>query len=84
MKATVAAIMLVAGLLGAAAPASADKPARGCPDSFQPRTYAQVLEDRPRVTIEQFAQVDKNSDGILCVKETPGLYNPIDNTANRP
>jgi hypothetical protein len=83
MRTTVASLMVAAALFSAP-PAAADKPARGCPKSFEAHTYAEVLEERPNVTPEQFAQVDKNADGVVCVKETPGLYNPIDNTANRP
>jgi len=31
---------------------------------------------------EAFASIDKNDDGVLCAKLTPGLFNTVDNTSN--
>jgi len=81
-------ILLVAavtsGVLGVVTPASADKPARGCPDNFRPFTQAEIAVKFPNVTQGQFERIDKNRDSIICGKQTRGIFNPIDNTANRP
>lgn len=38
----------------------------------------------PDARREQFDRFDKNGDGTICGKQTPGIFNVIDNTANRP
>lgn len=66
-------------------PAGAVKPERGCPPSFTFITAEELLEEFP-MPIEEFEVLfsffDKNGDGLLCTKTTPGLFNTIDNTAN--
>lgn len=84
MKTMLASVLAVAGLLVASGPAAADKPVRGCPDGFARFTSAQIFEKFPNVTQESFDQVDKNGDGTICGKQLRPIFNPIDNTANRP
>ena len=81
MRTLLAAVMLVAALLGAAGPASAIKPTRGCPDGFELHTRDQILAMFPG-SEEQFAFYDKNADSTLCGKWTPGTFNAIDNVAH--
>jgi hypothetical protein len=93
------AVLIVSLLpvLGLVSPASATKPARGCPDSFQlvsPEQAAQILVDNGSpYTVQQLvpriAVYDTNSDGNVCIQDlpdTPGtpsyIANFIDNTAN--
>ena len=46
-KTMLSGMMMLIGLLVAAGPASADKPARGCPDGFTSFTSAQIFEMFP-------------------------------------
>lgn len=84
MKVISVAVFAIAAVLLVGAPASAVKPARGCPDNFAPFTSAQIFQMFPSVTQAQFDTFDKNGDDVVCGKRTPALFNPIDNTANRP
>jgi hypothetical protein len=91
MKITpILAATVAAGLLLAGTPAEAEKPARGCPDSF----VLSNLDDVERVILEAdqdadpakieafFSSYDKNGDGLLCTKGHPHVINPVDNTSN--
>jgi hypothetical protein len=93
MKVTVGRVVaaaLAAGLLLAAPPASAEKPDRGCTDSF----VISDLDDVKGVILEAdpdadparieafFYSYDKNEDGFLCTKGHPHVINPVDNTSN--
>jgi Ca2+-binding EF-hand superfamily protein len=84
MRTTTGAAAVLLALLASASPASADKPARGCPDSFERYTFAQIQEEFTNATQEQFDSFDKNRDGIVCGKQLPSISNVVDNTANRP
>lgn len=84
MRTMIAGMMLVAGLVATAGPASAVKPVRGCPDSFSPFTSEQIFGMFPNVTQGWFDAVDKNGDGTICGKQLRPMFNPIDNTASRP
>lgn len=75
---------IVLAATAALAPAAgAEKPTRGCTAS-----YAEIARDElqalfPRSGFaEAFASIDKNDDGVLCAKQTPGLFNTVDNTSN--
>lgn len=83
MKTMIVAAGVIA-VLSAAAPASAEKPVRGCPDDFKRFTSEQIFAMFPNVTQNAFDFVDKNGDGIICGKQLRPIFNPIDNTANRP
>ena len=82
---------MAAVLLLAAAPAGAEKPDRGCADSFviSDLEYVKgvILEadpDADPVRIEAFFDsYDKNLDGYLCTKDHPHVINPVDNTSNQ-
>ena len=79
---SVAAVLLA--LLVGAGPASADKPARGCPDEFKRFTSAEFFKKFPKAPQELFDAFDKNDDNIICGKQLRPIFNLIDNTANRP
>lgn len=75
--------MLVGTLVMTPSPAGAEKPDRGCPPSFDPITEAELFALFPVPGFDAlFAFFDKNDDGLLCSKTTPGVFNTIDNTAN--
>ncbi|MBA2559733.1 MAG: hypothetical protein H0V07_07555 [Propionibacteriales bacterium] len=76
--------LLLVGLVGAVDPASAVKPVRGCPDDYTRFTSEQIFQMFPNVTQEVFDTFDKNGDGTICGKQLRPIFNPIDNTANRP
>ncbi len=91
MRLMVTAAMVLASLVGSAGAASADKPVRGCPDGgFTFYTEAQLTQMFPNAPAGLFARYDKNRDGLLCGKQTGGgdptrgIFNTVDNTANRP
>jgi hypothetical protein len=74
-----------------AAPAVADKPARGCPPDFRLADLQDVLEigeeffpDVPEEhVIAGFQTIDKNDDGLICSqRKQEGKFNFIDNTSN--
>lgn len=64
--------------------AGADKPARGCTRSYVEVTRGELQARFPgRADFDEtFASIDKNGDDIVCAKQTPGLYNTVDNTSN--
>lgn len=74
----------------AASPADAEKPDRGCADSFKKSDLDDVkrivLKEDPEADpgrLESFFQsYDKNEDGYLCTKGHPHVINPVDNTSN--
>ena len=84
MRTLVAWLGVVCGLVMSAAPASAEKPVRGCPDDFKRFTSAQIFQMFPTVSQGFFDAIDKNGDGIVCGKQLRPIFNPIDNVANRP
>ena len=65
--------------------AAADKPVRGCTASFDPITQDELRTSFPDVVGFDvlFESLDKNEDDVLCAKQVPGLFNTVDNTANR-
>ena len=86
-RAQVASSLSVAMVVGTLAvttsPAGAEKPDRGCPPSFDEVGPAELYARFPVPGFDAlFAFFDKNDDDVLCAKETPGVFNTIDNTAN--
>ena len=77
-------LALVASTTTAAA-AGAEKPTRGCTTSYDEITAPELEALFPGRTnfAELFSSIDKNDDGVLCAKETPGLFNTVDNTSNQ-
>ena len=68
-----------------AGPAGAEKPVRGCTASYDPITRDGLRTQFPDVAgfDALFASLDKNGDDVLCAKQVPGLFNTVDNTANK-
>ena len=68
-----------------AATAGAEKPTRGCTSSYSQITSDELEELFPGRSnfAELFSSIDKNDDGVLCAKQTPGLFNTVDNTSNQ-
>lgn len=83
-RVVLATALALAATAASAPTAGADKPTRGCTAS-----YAEISRDELRAMFpnrsnfaEVFAKIDKNDDGVLCAKQTPGLFNTVDNTSN--
>jgi hypothetical protein len=78
--------LLAAGcVMLAATPASAARPARGCPDHFSPYTQEEIRAMFPKASVDKINSYDKNGDDIICGKGTPStFFIVVDNTANRP
>ncbi|MGY1618132.1 hypothetical protein ACI797_15440 [Geodermatophilus sp. SYSU D00691] len=85
-----------AAAVGAASPAAADKPVRGCPPPFELYGYAELLafaeneigDPDPQAAVASvLAAFDKNGDRALCLafqnKNAAPYPNAIDNVANR-
>lgn len=78
----VASPLLVAATAGTAV---AEKPARGCTASYDTITRDELRTQFPEVVgfDALFESLDKNGDDLLCAKQVPGLFNTVDNTANK-
>ena len=72
-------------VVGTAGTVAAEKPARGCTASYDPITSGELRAQFPLVVDFEglFTSLDKNGDDVLCAKRVPGLFNTVDNTANR-
>ena len=83
--------LVIATMVGGAAPAVADRPARGCPPPFERVDLADlteiIREQIPTATdasIREFFEFyDKNDDDLVCNKPTgQSTFNVVDNTSN--
>jgi hypothetical protein len=83
--------LVLVTMVGAAAPAIADRPARGCPPPFDAVDLSQLTEiirqQIPTATDqaigEYFEFYDKNQDDLVCNKATgQSTFNVVDNTSN--
>ena len=72
-------------LAATAGAAGAEKPVRGCTASYDPITSGELRAQFPLVVDFEglFTSLDKNGDDVLCARRGPGLFNTVDNTANR-
>ena len=78
-----AACLAALALAGTTGTAGAEKPAGACPPAF-----SEISEVGLRLLFGDrddfaalFGAIDKNGDGTLCARQTPGLYNTVDNVA---
>lgn len=77
-----AALVAAVALAGTTGTAGAEKPDGACPPAFT-EIEAHELEglfQRPDFAA-LFGAIDKNGDGTLCARATPGLFNTVDNVA---
>ena len=72
-------------LAATAGAAGAEKPVRGCTASYDPIAREELRAQFPLVADFDalFDSLDKNGDDVLCAKQVPGLFNTVDNTANK-